>query len=56
MEPFNQIQTSQTLEEEQNNTQGQTPNGWLRTQLNDTDNHLTPQSLDSILYQIEKMG
>ena len=55
MEQSHPIQTSQALGEDEANPRGQTSNGWVRMQPNDPDNHLTPQSLDSTLYHMDKM-
>ncbi|CAF1614184.1 unnamed protein product [Didymodactylos carnosus] len=55
MKQSHPIQTSQALGEDEANPRGQTSNGWVRMQPNDPDNHLTPQSLDSTLYHMDKM-
>jgi hypothetical protein len=56
MEQPHQIPTSQTLGEEQGNTQGQTPNNWVRTQLDADENIFPTNPLHSILHQMEKPG
>ena len=54
MEQSNQIPTSPTLAEEQQNTQAQTSHSWVQTQLEDSNNPLTIESLDSQLDDLVK--
>jgi hypothetical protein len=52
MEQTNQIQIAQTLEEEQHHTRTDIPPDWIQTQFEVEENHLTSQSLHSLVNDV----